>query len=127
VELARSASGAAGPVSAIRETSNGAPNVSPLTALEIRCPEARSRFPGGREAVNASSLPLERWTTPKGFVGGPVAQDDWDKFDVPGLRGVSKTAPYFRNNSAATLEDMVDHYIEHFRRAEALFAYLRKP
>ena len=51
-----------------------------------------------------------------GFVGGPAPQDDWNKFDVPGLRGISKTAPYFHNNSAATLEEVVDHYTEFFKR-----------
>ena len=30
---------------------------------------------------------------------------------MPGLRGIRKTAPYFHNNSAATLEEVVDHYI----------------
>jgi cytochrome c peroxidase len=50
-----------------------------------------------------------------GFVGGPPPFDDWNKFDVPGLHGVSKTAPYFHNNSAATLEAVVDHYIELFK------------
>ena len=48
-----------------------------------------------------------------GFVGGLAApQDDWNKFDVPGLRGIRNTAPYFHNNSAATLEEVVDHYME---------------
>ena len=36
----------------------------------------------------------------------------------PALRGISKTAPYFHNNSAATLEDVVDHYIEFFKRVQ---------
>jgi len=54
-----------------------------------------------------------------GFVGGPAARDDWNKLDVPGLRGISKTAPYFHNNSAATLEEMVDHYIQFFKRVKA--------
>ena len=53
-----------------------------------------------------------------GFVGGPAPQDDWNKFDVPALRGIRKTAPYFHNNSAATLEDVVDHYTEFFKRVE---------
>jgi hypothetical protein len=57
-----------------------------------------------------------------GFVGGLAGQDDWEKFDVPGLRGISKTAPYFHNNSAATLEEVVDHYIEFFKRVEANFS-----
>jgi cytochrome c peroxidase len=54
-----------------------------------------------------------------GFVGGPPALDDWNKLDVPGLRGISRTAPYFHNNSAATLEEVVDHYIEFFKRVKA--------
>jgi cytochrome c peroxidase len=55
-----------------------------------------------------------------GFVGGPGPQDDWQKMDVPGLRGIAGTAPYFHNNSAATLEDVVDHYIQFFKRVQAL-------
>jgi cytochrome c peroxidase len=51
-----------------------------------------------------------------GFVGGAPPTDDWNKFDVPGLRGIRNTAPYFHNNSAATLEEVVDHYIEFFKR-----------
>ena len=54
-----------------------------------------------------------------GFAGGAAgALDDWNKLDVPGLRGISKTAPYFHNNSAATLEEVVDHYIEFFKRVK---------
>jgi cytochrome c peroxidase len=56
-----------------------------------------------------------------GFVGGPAPRDDWNKFDMPALRGISRTAPYFHNNSAATLEEVVDHYIEFFKRVEATF------
>jgi cytochrome c peroxidase len=52
-------------------------------------------------------------------VGGVPAQDDWNKLDMPGLRGISHTAPYFHNNSAATLEEVVDHYIEFFKRVKA--------
>jgi cytochrome c peroxidase len=54
-----------------------------------------------------------------GFVGGAANSDDWNKLDVPGLRGISRTAPYFHNNSAATLEDVVNHYIEFFKRVKA--------
>ena len=39
---------------------------------------------------------------------------------MPGLRGISRTAPYFHNNSAATLEEVVDHYIEFFKRVVAI-------
>jgi cytochrome c peroxidase len=54
-----------------------------------------------------------------GFVGGPPVADDWNKFDVPGLRGIGTTAPYFHNNSANTLEEVVDHYTEFFKRVRA--------
>jgi cytochrome c peroxidase len=54
-----------------------------------------------------------------GFVGGPPPRDDWGKFDMPGLRGISSTAPYFHNNSAATLEEVVSHYIELFKFIKA--------
>jgi cytochrome c peroxidase len=35
---------------------------------------------------------------------------DLNFFDIPTLYGISKTAPYFHDNSAATLEEMVLHY-----------------
>ena len=54
-----------------------------------------------------------------GFVGGLPGRDDWNKFDVPGLHGIAKTAPYFVNNSAATLEEVVSHYTEFFKRVQA--------
>jgi mono/diheme cytochrome c family protein len=54
-----------------------------------------------------------------GFIAlGPPAADDWNKFDVPSLRGISKTAPYFHNNSAATLEEVVEHYTAFFKRVQ---------
>jgi cytochrome c peroxidase len=40
--------------------------------------------------------------------------------DVTQLRGISKTAPYFHNNSAATLEEVLNHYDALFRRAARL-------
>ena len=60
-----------------------------------------------------------------GFVGGVPAQDDWNKLDMPGLRGLRKTAPYFHNNSAATIEDVVDHYTEFFKRVVRCSGRLR--
>ena len=49
------------------------------------------------------------------------AQDDWNKHDMPGLRGLRNTAPYFINNSAATLEEVVDHYTEFFKRVKTMW------
>jgi cytochrome c peroxidase len=71
----------------------------------------------GTVARRTSSDPGRALLT--GFVGGAAPQDDWNKLDVPGLRGIRRTAPYFHNNSADTLEAVVDHYIEFFKRAKA--------
>jgi cytochrome c peroxidase len=46
---------------------------------------------------------------------------DLGMMDMPNLRGISKTAPYFHNNSAATLEEMLDHYEAFFDRVAFLF------
>jgi cytochrome c peroxidase len=40
--------------------------------------------------------------------------------DNTNLRGISRTAPYFHNNSAQTLEEVVDHYIAFFTRVARL-------
>jgi len=72
-------------------------------------------LPTGAKIRRTSSDPGRALLT--GFAGvGPAAQDDWNKFDVPGLRGLRNTAPYFHNNSADTLEEVVDHYVEFFKR-----------
>ena len=38
--------------------------------------------------------------------------------DTSSLRGLSKTTPHFSNNTAATLEDMLDHYTQFFKRVQ---------
>jgi hypothetical protein len=43
-------------------------------------------------------------------------------FDVTQLRGIVRTAPYFHNNSAATLDEVLDQYDALFRRAARLFS-----
>ena len=45
---------------------------------------------------------------------------DLGVMDITQLRGIRNTAPYFHNNSAATLEDVIDHYVAFFRRAARL-------
>ena len=45
---------------------------------------------------------------------------DIGMMDITQLRGISKTAPYFHNNSAATLEEVLDQYDALFRRAARL-------
>jgi cytochrome c peroxidase len=98
--------------------------VTPPRFLFAACPprlarNARTyeiRLINGTTARRTSSDPGRALLT--GFVGGAPPTDDWNKFDVPGLRGIRETAPYFHNNSAASLEQVVDHYIEFFKRVK---------
>jgi cytochrome c peroxidase len=97
------------------------------TALEPRfafapCPPRLARNARTYEITLANGTKTRRTSSDPGralltgFVGGPAPQDDWNKLDMNGLRGIRHTAPYFHNNSAATLEDVVDHYVEFFKR-----------
>ena len=69
--------------------------------------------------VARARIPGRALTTGVAGFGLPAPQDDWNKFDATGLRGIRNTAPYFHNNSADTLEEVVDHYIEFFKRVKA--------
>ncbi len=85
--------------------------------LSVATPSPAGVLPAGSKIRRTSSDPGRALLT--GFVGGPAPLDDWEKLDIPGLRGIAKTAPYFHNNSAATLEEMVDHYIQFFKLVQA--------
>jgi cytochrome c peroxidase len=100
--------------------------VQPARFVFAPCPERLARNARRYEVTLIDGTTVRRTSSDPGralltgYVGGPAARDDWNKFDVPGLRGVSRTAPYFHNHSAATLEDVVDHYIEFFKRIRAV-------
>ena len=80
--------------------------------------------PGGTACGGAAPQPpcVTRLTTSDPgrllLTGYPLAggQGDIQAMDVPSLRGISRTAPYFHNNTAATLEEMVSHYNAFFKR-----------
>jgi cytochrome c peroxidase len=99
--------------------------VSPARFRFKPCPERLARnartyeitLPNGTTARRASSDPGRALLT--GFVGGPAPLDDWNKLDTTGLRGLRHTAPYFHNNSADSLEEVVEHYVEFFKRVRA--------
>jgi cytochrome c peroxidase len=101
-------------------------SVSPARFSFKPCPERLARnartyeitLPNGTTTRRVSSDPGRALLT--GFVGGPPPSDDWNKLDVNGLRGIRHTAPYFHNNSAESLEEVVDHYVEFFKRVRAL-------
>jgi cytochrome c peroxidase len=48
----------------------------------------------------------------------PGAPGDIQHMDIPSLRGIGRTAPYFSNNTAATLEEMLEHYKQLFKRVQ---------
>lgn len=63
--------------------------------------------------VTGPNLGIQFFSTDPGrsmITGSPY---DFEAFDVPTLRGISKTAPYFHNNSAETLVDVVEIYSDH--------------
>lgn len=71
--------------------------------------------PDGSTTRRTSSDPGRALLTGVAVPALPAVRDDWNKLDMPGLRGLSRTAPYFHNNSALTLEEVVDHYVEFFK------------
>lgn len=46
--------------------------------------------------------------------GDPNGEESINAFKIPSLWGVSTTEPYFHDNSAKTLEDVVRHYAGFF-------------
>jgi cytochrome c peroxidase len=100
--------------------------VTPARFAFKACPERLARNERTYEIALANGTTQRRTSSDPGralltgFVGGPPPSDDWNKLDVPGMRGIRHTAPYFHNNSADTLEEVVDHYIGFFKRVQAL-------
>jgi cytochrome c peroxidase len=63
----------------------------------------------GAPIVGPNFLP-QLFSTDPGRAATTGDPADFEAFDVPQLRGVANTAPYFHDNSAATLRDAVDLY-----------------
>jgi cytochrome c peroxidase len=67
----------------------------------------------GNPVAGPNFFSLQLYSTDPGrslITGSPY---DFEAFDVPTLRGIGKTAPYFHNNIAETLEDVVELYGDH--------------
>jgi cytochrome c peroxidase len=91
-------------------------------------PRFANRFVSVRVSeTNGSHLGSKRlaFTNPDGTVTHVVSPDpgralitgksgDVNTFDIPPLRGIRLTAPYFHDHSAATLEEVVRHYNANF-------------
>jgi cytochrome c peroxidase len=66
----------------------------------------------GNPVVGSNFAPQFFSTDPgRSMVSG--SPNDFEAFDVPTLRGIAKTAPYFHNNTVATLEEVVELYSDH--------------
>ena len=70
-------------------------------------------LPNGTSVVLESSDPGTVLTDVRALetVGGNQV---FNRFDIPQLRGINKTAPYFHDHRAKTLEDVVKHYQSFF-------------
>ena len=63
----------------------------------------------GAPIVGPNFLP-QAFSTDPGRAATTGNPSDFEAFDVPQLRGIANTAPYFHDNSAETLRDAVDLY-----------------
>jgi cytochrome c peroxidase len=110
--------GSTNPVSINVVVSNPPPTgfpVSPIQGPGFDLPAQRFTvaLPNGTNVVLVSSDPGTVLTDINALetVGGNQV---FNRFDIPQLRGINKTAPYFHDHRARTLEDVVKHYQQFF-------------
>jgi cytochrome c peroxidase len=99
-------------------------DVSVSEANRLQLPLLRLAFRGSDGSVTIVETPDPGRAAITGALG------DLNAFDIPPLRGIKHSAPYFHDNSAATLKDVIDHYNQflgtdiNFRERDALIAFL---
>ena len=110
--------GSTNPVSLNVVVSNPPPTGFPLSPIQgpgFDLPTQRFTvaLPNGSSVVLVSSDPGTVLTDINALatVGGNQV---FNRFDIPQLRGINKTAPYFHDHRARTLEDVVKHYQQFF-------------
>ena len=86
--------------------------------LELAAAAAGTRIVGRITLANGAMQTFTTSDPGRLLLTGQIA--DLGVMDITQLRGISRTAPYFHNNSAATLEAVLDHYDAFFRRAARL-------
>ena len=89
-------------------------SISRLNRANLPVYTFRFKNPDNTETVLRSPDPGRSLIT-----GNPDLAFQFEKFDVPTLYGISKTAPYFHDNSSATLEDVIELYRQDFAFARA--------
>jgi cytochrome c peroxidase len=89
----------------------------PTTDGFLPCPERLNRNARTYRITLAGGAVQTVTTSDPGRLLLTGQPGDLGVMDVTQLRGIGRTAPYFQNNSAATLEEVLDHYDALFRRA----------
>jgi cytochrome c peroxidase len=92
----------------------------PTTDNYLPCPQRLARNARTYRITLANGTTQTFTTSDPGrlLLTGQIA--DLGVMESTQLRGISKTAPYFHNNSAATLEEVLDHYDAFFKRVARL-------
>lgn len=110
--------GSTNPLSINVVVSNPPPNGFPPSLIQgpgFDLPTQRFTvdLPNGTSVVLESSDPGTVLTDVRALetVGGNQV---FNRFDIPQLRGINETAPYFHDHRAKTLEDVVKHYQSFF-------------
>ena len=88
----------------------------PLGRMVLRARRRRVRSHCRAASEFAGGAPTPLLT---GLVGGTPATGRLEQTRCARLRGIRQTAPYLHNNNAATLDEVVDHYIEFFKFVKA--------
>jgi cytochrome c peroxidase len=70
-------------------------------------------LPDGSNVTLVSSDP-GTMLTDSGALEQVAGRYVFNRFDIPQLRGINKTAPYFHDHRAKTLEEVVEHYQKFF-------------
>jgi cytochrome c peroxidase len=104
----------------VRYHSIGAACPRPATDGFLPCPPRLARNARTYQITLANGTTQTVTTSDPGRLLLTGQPGDLGVMDVTQLRGISRTAPYFHNNSAATLEEVIDHYDAQFRRAARL-------
>jgi hypothetical protein len=104
----------------VRYHSIGAACPRPATDGFLSCPPRLARNARTYQITLANGTTQTVTTSDPGRLLLTGQPGDLGVMDVTQLRGISRTAPYFHNNSAATLEEVIDHYDAQFRRAARL-------
>jgi cytochrome c peroxidase len=116
--------GSTNPLSLNVVVSNPPPNEFPWSLIQGPAFDLPTRrftvaMPDGTSVILESSDPGTVLTDVHALetVGGNQV---FNRFDIPQLRGINGTAPYFHDHRANTLEDVVKHYQSFFRFINAV-------